>query len=72
MGGFFYSRLKHNVMVFGILFFFFVLFCFFGGYYMYSILRLILSCEKRREYHRRCFCRDIILIVNVSPLLVCL
>ena len=57
----FYSRLKHNVMVF----------CcwdsvFSGG--CYSFLRLIICCEKRKECHRLLLC--FILIVNVRPLLV--
>ena len=46
---FFHSRLKHNVMVFG---------CWetvFSGR-CYSILRLIICCEKRKECHRRGFC----------------
>ena len=38
-------------------FFFFLLlgYCFFSGG-CYSILRLIICCEKRKECHRRCFC----------------
>ena len=51
----FYNRLKHNVMVFS---------CWdtvvSDG--CYSILRLIICCEKRKERHRRCFCYVLFLL----------
>ena len=45
----FYSRLKHNIVVF----------CFWDTFFLVdvnSILRSIICCEKHKECHRRCFC----------------
>ena len=47
------------LFVFFVFCFFFVFFCcwdtFFSGG-CYSILRLVICCERRKEFHRRCFC----------------
>ena len=58
-----YSRLKHNVMFFFVLFLLFLavgILFFSGG--CYSILRLIICCEKRKECHRRYFCCGLFLL----------
>ena len=49
--------------------FFLLGYCFFSCG-CYSIIRLIICCEKCKECHRRCFCLCFILIVNVHLLLV--
>ena len=46
-----------------VFFFFFavgILFCFSGG--CFSVLRLIIFSEKRKECHRRCFCYVLFLL----------